>query len=250
MSVLASVQTGKVKKPRRIMLYGVHGIGKTTWATSAPNAIVLPTEEGTNDIDCDRFPVATSFDEFIGYIGALLEENHDYKTAVVDSLDWLEPMIWAETIKRRPTGEKGKPIKHIEDYGFAKGYTYALEIWQDIIDGLAALRRNCGMTIVMIAHYSVSPVQDPENAQYDRFGPRIHKHASGKIQEWCDEVLFARYQTHTIEEDAGFGRKISRGIGKGDRIINTTDRPAHAAKNRLDLPDTLPLVWDEFAKYL
>lgn len=250
MSVLASVQTGKIKKPRRIMLYGVHGIGKTTWATSAPNPIVLPTEEGTNDIDCDRFPLAESFEQFIGFVGALIEESHDYKTAVVDSLDWLEQLVWAETIKRTPTTEKGKKVNHIEDYGYAKGYTYALGVWQDVIDGLTALRDQCGMTVIMIAHSKIERIEDPEMSPYDRFAPRLHKHASGKIQEWCDEVLFARYQTHTVEQDAGFGRKITRGIGKGDRIVNTTDRPAHAAKNRLNLPDTIPLVWDEFAKYL
>src|SRR5690606_40785189 len=120
----------------------------------------------TNDIDCDRFPLAESCEQFIGFVGALIEESHDYKTAVIDSLDWLEQLVWAETIKRMPTTEKGKPIAHIEDYGFAKGYTYALGVWQDVIDGLTALRDQCGMTVIMIAHSKIERIEDPEMSPY------------------------------------------------------------------------------------
>jgi len=33
-------------------------------------------------------------------------------------------------------------------------------------------------------------------------------------------------------------------------VLRTTERPAHLAKNRLRLPDELPLSWAEFAKHL
>lgn len=46
---------------------------------------------------------------------------------MIDSLDWLERLIWAEVVKRKPTTEKGRVVTSIEDYGFSKGYLYALE---------------------------------------------------------------------------------------------------------------------------
>ena len=36
-------------------------------------------------------------------------------------------------------------------------------------------------------------------------------------------------------------------LGKGERVIHTAERPAFLAKNRYDLPETLPLDWQAFA---
>ena len=70
------------------------------------------------------------------------------------------------------------------------------------------------------------------------------------VMEWCDEVLFATYKTYTKQVDAGFDRKRTQAIGSGERVLRTTERPAHLAKNRLNLPDELPLDWAAFASYL
>ena len=34
------------------MLYGTHGIGKSSWAAQAPGVLFLNVEDGLNDIDC------------------------------------------------------------------------------------------------------------------------------------------------------------------------------------------------------
>ena len=45
-------------------------------------------------------------------------------------------------------------------------------------------------------------------------------------------------------------RTRSQAIGTGDRIMRTVERPAHVAKNRLNLPDEMPLDWDAYAQHL
>jgi hypothetical protein len=70
------------------------------------------------------------------------------------------------------------------------------------------------------------------------------------VQEWCDEVLFATFRVYTKQTDEGFDRKRTQGIGTGERIIRTVERPAHVAKNRLNLPEEMPLDWDVYAKQL
>ena len=52
MSALAHIQRGRTLMPRRIMLYGVHGVGKSTFGAMAETPVFITTEEGTNDIDC------------------------------------------------------------------------------------------------------------------------------------------------------------------------------------------------------
>jgi len=69
------------------------------------------------------------------------------------------------------------------------------------------------------------------------------------VQEWCDEVLFATYRVHTRTASEGFDRKRVQAIGTGERVLRTTERPAHVAKNRLALPDEIPLDHRVFAAY-
>jgi len=229
---------GKQVKPRRIMLYGVHGIGKSTFAAEAPTAVFLPTEDGLADIDCESFPLAETFEEFDGYLQQLAAEDHDRQTLVIDSLDWLERLIWGAV-------ETEHNVKSIEDIGYAKGYTFALKQWRQVLRALDWLRNNKNMTCLLLAHAKIEKFQPPDNDPYDRYTPKLHKHASGIVQEWCDEVLFANYRTFTKTSGEGFD-KNTQGVGSGERIMNTSERPSHLAKNRASLPETLPLTWSEY----
>jgi len=240
--LLQQVHKGKKPAPRRVMVYGTHGIGKSSFAACSDKPIFIQTEDGLGGIDCVKFPLAKTYDQVIQALSELYLEKHPYQTVVIDSLDWLERLIWAEVC-----GEK--KVENIEDIGYAKGYSFALTQWRDFIAGLESLRDEQGMTILLIAHAKIERFENPETDNYDRYCPRLHKMASALIQEWCDEVLFATYKVHVKQVDEGFNRKKSKGIGKGERIIRTTERPAHVAKNRLDLPDQIPLDWNQFAKY-
>ena len=241
--LLTQVESGKTAGPRRVMLYGTHGIGKSTWGAQAPKPIFIQVEDGLGQVDCDRFPLAGKYADVVSALSELWSEKHPYRTVVVDTLDWLEQLIWAEVCRR-------KGVENIEDIGYAKGYTFALTHWREVLDGLDALRNDRGMTVVLIAHSKIDRFENPETETYDRYTPRLHKHACAMVCEWSDEVLFATYRVHTKQTDEGFGRKKARGVGTGERIVWTTERPAHVAKNRLNLPDELPLEWAAYAQYL
>ena len=59
MGMLDSIQSGKENRPPRIMIYGAEGVGKSTFAASAPNPVFIQTEDGLGEIDCCKFPLAT-----------------------------------------------------------------------------------------------------------------------------------------------------------------------------------------------
>ncbi len=243
MKLLEQIQIEAKPAPRRITLYGVHGVGKSTWGAATPEPIFIQTEDGLGDIKAPRFPLAASFGDVISAMGELYTEKNPFQTLVIDSLDWLEKLIWSEVCKR-------KGVDSIEDIGYGKGYIFVMDEWKQFVAGLDALRNTRGMMIVLIAHAEISKVSDPENDDYDAYRPRLHKNASHLIQEWCDEVLFANYKVYTKVVDEGFDKKKAKGIGTGERIMRTTSRPAHVAKNRLGLPDEMPFTWDAFAKHL
>ena len=243
MSLMNQIQRKTASAPRRVMIYGTHGIGKSTFGAMAEKPVFIQTEDGLAGIDVDRFPLATQYDDVLATLGELYTQEHEYRTVVIDSLDWLERLIFADVCTKRG-------VESIEDIGYAKGYVFALTQWRDILAGLDALRNERGMTIVLIAHAAIEKFANPETDSYDRYIPRLQKQSSALIQEWADEVLFATYRVLTKTTNEGFDRKRVQGIGTGERILRTTERPAHVAKNRLNLPDEIPLDYRAYAAFV
>jgi hypothetical protein len=237
---LASLRSSTSPVPPRLLNYGVAGIGKTSWAASAPGAVVIQTEDGLGSIDVPTFGMLRSFDEVMQAVGCLYTDPHDFKTVVVDSLDWLEPLIWQHTAQLH-----NQP--NIEAFGYGKGYAAALDTWRSCLEGLNALRDERGMAVILLAHAEIKRFDSPETEPYDRYQPKLHARASALVQEHVDAVLFANYRITTLKSDAGFGKKVVRGVSGGDRLLHTVERPAFLAKNRFGLPETLPLSWPDFA---
>jgi hypothetical protein len=243
--MLEKVQRGRASKPPRILCYGVEGIGKSTFGSQSPNPVFIQTEDGLDEINCNKFPLATSYDEMVAALADLRREQHDYETVVIDSLDWAERLIFDKLCAEHN-------VKSIEQVagGYSKGYTLALAFWREIIEHLNALRNQRGMVVLLIAHCKVERFEDPESSPYDRYSPRLHKHAAALVSEWCDAVLFATRKIRTQSEDAGFNRKrtIAAAIGKdgGERILRCVGGPSCIAKNRYGIAEELPLSWAAF----
>jgi len=239
---LARVLTGLVLMAPRLLIYGTPGIGKTQLASHAPGVIFCPTEDGMGQIDKPRFPLAQSFEDVDNALAALHHEKHDYKTVVVDTVDWLERLIWDQLCKSYGVSSIEKV-----DGGYGKGYIHALTYWRKILDHLAALRDEKGMMVVLLAHSKVERFEDPEGPAYDRYSPRLNKHAAQLLTEWTDAVLFATRKIITRTEDGSFNRSrtIAAGQGKdgGERILRCIGGPSCIAKNRYNLPAELPLDW-------
>ncbi|MCK9327228.1 MAG: ATP-binding protein, partial [Bacteroidales bacterium] len=159
---LASVRANELKPPR-IVVYGPAGVGKTTFGAGAPNPVFIQTEDGLGSITAPAFPLARSYGDVMEALNVLLTEEHDYKSVVLDSLDWLEPLVWEATCKRLD-------VASIEAPGYGKGYVEASQEWRRLFDTLTMLRDKRGMIVILIAHSQVSRVDDPTTAPYDSMG--------------------------------------------------------------------------------
>lgn len=242
--LLSTVKKGRERRPPRLLIYGTPGIGKSTFAASMPDPIFVQTEDGAGELDVAKFPVAATFDEVIEQLASLYTESHDYRTVVLDTLDWTERLVWRKTCDRHNA-------RNIEDVGggFAKGYTYCLDEWNEILRRLGILHDR-GMIVCLLAHSKVERFEDPENPAYDRYSPRLHKHAAAAIVEWSDAVLFATRKVSTRKEKGGFNkeRSLATGVGGdgGERVMRCVGGPACIAKNRYGIGGDLPLSWSEF----
>jgi len=255
---LASLKQRRVLQPPRVLVYGPAGIGKTNLGAGTPNPIYLPIEDGlTGMIDVPAFPLINTFAELTEAIGWLASEEHDFQTATLDSLDWLERLVHQEACRQNGWASIETP-----DYG--KGYTAALEVWKYVLDGFDALRNRRGMGLVLIAHASVVNFKSPEVTPYDRYKPKLHESGKGNganplIQEAVDCIFFMNWKTSVVrdrEKGDKAGEGHARGIGGNTRMVYTEERPAWLAKNRfsmppeIQLPNDPALAWPTVAQFI
>ena len=234
---LGALVKGRQQPATRIILYGPEGVGKSTFAAGAPGAIFIGTEGGTSQLDVTRFPAPEAWGDVLEAVRVLTNETHDFKTLVIDTLDWAEPLLW-EFICRRDI------MKSIEDYGYGKGYQVALDEWRIFLAAIETMRRaKPSMHVIMLAHSWVKSFKNPAGPDYDRFEMKLNAKAAGLLKEWSDAVLFAMYETSTAKDE----KKRIRGVDNaGARIVYTERRAAYDAKNRYSLPGKMPLGWSDF----
>lgn len=234
---LSSIITGVSIKPPRILLMGVPGIGKSTWAASAPNPIFIRCEDGVDVLGPARFPLAHSLNDVMGNLRDLATEQHEYQTVVIDSLDPLGAFIEQQVISEHSP----------KDLGYGKDVAFCLEKWRVVLDACSWLRNEKNMTVILIAHTAVKRFDNPLTDPYDRFVPRLNDRVANLVSAWSTAHLFANYRIFTKDTEVGFNKDVRRGIGTGERTIFTEERPAHTGKNHYSLPYELPMTWDAFS---
>ncbi len=235
-SRLSRVVAGKLSAPLRIILYSTDGLGKSTFASNAPAPIFIGAEDGTAHLDVKRMPDVNSWRDILESVDELATVDHDYQTVVLDTADWAEPMCWEAV-----AAAAKKP--DIESLPFGKGYVAALDQWRILLSKFERLRSARKMHVVILAHSVVKTFRNPSGDDFDRYEMKLHQKAGGLLREWADCVLFGSYETFTNETN---GRV--KGVSTGARIIHTQRTAAWDAKNRYDLPETLPLNWDAFVE--
>ena len=222
----------------RVMVYGVEGIGKSTFASGAKNPVFILTEDGLGSLAVDHFPVSKTAADVLDAIATLIKDDHDFNTVVLDSVDWLDNLIWTDV----------EATHDAKDLAYGKGAMIVAERWRDVLAGLNHLRNEKSMCVILIAHTQIKRFDSPEVEPYDRYQPKLQERSSALIREWCDAVLFANYKTIVKKDDLGFNKTNNRGVTTGERLLFTSEKPAYMAKNRYSLPESLPMSWEAFTQ--
>lgn len=235
------INTGVVKTPLKVIIYGTEGVGKTTLASKFPKPLFIDAENGSGALNVARYPYPTSWQMLMSEVQEFLNNPQGYKTLVIDSIDWAE----AKAIEMICAGMK---VNGIEDIGWSKGYTYLNEEMGRLLNLLTEVI-NRGVNVVLIAHMVIRTITKPEETgSYDRYELKLKQAKNGNncqlVKEWADLILFCNYREFLVV-DKTTGKKKATG-GK-ERIMYTEHAATWDAKNRFGLPEVLPLDFEPIA---
>lgn len=230
---------GPQVRPPRIVIYGGHGIGKSTLGANFPNPIFISTEDGLTSINTTSFPKADSLSDVENNIKTLIKEEHDFKTVVLDSVDWLvEPLI----------NDFIESSYEAKDLAYGKGNMLIAEKFRTILQGFDILSKKKNMNVLLIAHAAVVRYENPMTEPYDQFRPKLPNRCNALLQEWADVMAYAAFKVIVKKSDAGFNNTVNRGITTGDRLLHMIEAPAYIAKNRYNAPEAIPMTFEDLAK--
>jgi len=238
MSIFDEIQEGIQLRPPRIILYGTEGIGKSSFCalSKTKKTLYLNIEDGLDLIDAAKIKVS-SYQDYTKKIDLLLkEEKLPYDCICIDTLDALERLV-----QKYVASKHDKPT--VMDIPFGKGVAECASIIGSELLKLDKFR-NKGLIVVLTAHSQIKRYESPMTDAFDRYTLKMHDKACAIAKEWCDALLFVTYKVVTKSNTEAFGKEVRKGIGKGDRIVYTEERPAYDAKNRYGLASSVDFNFD------
>lgn len=221
---------GRVKKPYNIIVFGEPGLGKSTFAQAAPDPLFVGAEEN-DELTAKRFPQVKSFDEFEQQLTQIRDTKPTYSTLVIDSIDSID-MLLTQKILADDSKAKGNMNKAHGGYGAARDIaaSHMMRIRDEYLKPIRAQGKN----IIIVGHSKKATAVDTViGLQYDTHEMNLHNKVQAVFVDWCQAVMFATYMNYKTEDDNS-NKVFASGTGK--RILLTSKRPGHLAKNRFNLP--------------
>jgi len=233
------ITRGKVKGPRKLVLHGKAGTGKTTFASEAPAPIVVQVEDGARDIDVAKTGVMQSATEVLDTLKELAKEEYaEFKSIIIDTVDAYDELAQAEVCKRMN-------VESVGEVDFGKGYA-GLEMWHVQLRKTLDMLHASGKMVIVLGHSAVKKISHPVKGEYDCLTLPLRVNSAQNWIDWAFDALYLEPEFSVLVDGNKRQAKSS-----GRRIVHCVGTPAYEAKNRCGLPQTFvfePGSW--FKTYL
>lgn len=237
MSLQTRITRGKQRTPKRLLVHGAPGVGKSSFAAGAENVLFIDPEKRTGHLDVARVEPETWIE-----VLSTVKEVVDGKAASVlafSTIDFIEGMVWRHVCEK--TGST-----NIKDAGggWGAGYIMAETEFKRLSNAMEACR-NAGITCVLEAHSAVKEFKNPDGDNYDVWQIMLHERVKKVLTQRCDAVGFATFEDFARKKAAD---NKAKAITTGERVLKFGHHPAYETKRGFDLPESMPLEWKHWAE--
>lgn len=226
-----------------VTVCGDAGMGKTSFAATFPKPIVIRSEDGLQAIPADKrpdaFPVLggakaqDAVDQLWAQMIALLQQDHEYETLVIDSVTSLERIFVQAVLESDP---KAKSINQALG-GYGAGMSAVASMHQRVRKAAGLLNTRKNMHIVFVAHADIETMRLPDTDDYMRYNLRLPSKSLPPYVDDVDVVGFIRLETFT----KGAEGERKKAISTGDRQLIVHATASNVSKNRFHIVDPLDL---------
>lgn len=258
MSEFVVVDGGSEKLSPIVVIMGEPGIGKTTFGANAPNAVLLPTEQGSDGVDCPKWlpkgkRIYSDWDGEQGLlrgVAGLLEAKHDFEWVVIDTLNGAQNLC-RELVCSRDFGGNWLPSKGASGYSqWGDGPKATAREFKRLLNGLSALRNKRGMGVIMLSHVGLHRAANALGPDFYKWGAEMEKPSWITTLEWADQVGHACRDFHAITAE---GERKAKAVAiDAERWLIFDGGPGRDAKCRAgyDMPAKIIFSWDAYEEYL
>ena len=198
---------GTNNRGKKIIVYGVTGIGKTTLCTLVPNPAFISLDGGADEI---THPVTgkklqginiETFADVRGVLQSNALESAD--TIIIDHITELQHLALDYTFQTVPKEKSNEKANNIEDYGWHKGYRYWYDTMRLILPDCDRWVRK-GKNVIFIAQESIAKWTQAGAEDFVMGAPELYHDKSVSMlttyMSWADHIFRMGYANLTVED--------------------------------------------------
>lgn len=231
--LLSRISAGAVERPHSLIVFGPPGVGKSTFAASAPEPLFLDVDDRTAHLDVKRLKVL-SWEDILEAFRLVARGELPCKTLVLDTLDHAELLLHKHICE-----QQGVPTIEDVGKGYGKGLVVALGEWRRLATGMEAIRTR-GVNLVLLAHAHVKLFKNPTGEDYERIELKLDKRAHNFLRERVDAVGYAGHDTVIVKDKAD----KAKAKATGKTTLSFKPSAAVETKRFAKYPETCALSWE------
>lgn len=209
-----------------VYIYGMPGVGKSTFCSEADDSIIIATEAGLNHLTAYKQPVS-NWEEFTQVCALIASGNHQFKNVTIDTIDNL--FGYCQDYIRRINN-----VRHEAELPDKRGYSLINGEFKRALTKLSLLPYG----LYMVGHARQLECKDRVGGKYPMWVPSLNDTNQKTVVGMSDITLFACIEDQYDEEGQVIGQV---------NVVHTRPTNSYIAKTRVaSLPDPINLRYADF----